>query len=137
METIILLYPSDGVYNEVMDPILPLGLLSIAAPLVKEGYDVKIIDQRIDKDWKNTLITFLKRDPIFVAMTTMTGSQINFALEASKIVKENSFTHLGFTWLFIFFNLFLYLHHSFIILFPHCPFKPIAQFPYGTQKLRN
>jgi len=90
METIILLYPSDGVYNEVMDPILPLGLLSIAAPLVKEGYDVKIIDQRIDKDWKNTLITFLKRDPIFVAMTTMTGSQINFALEASKIVKENS-----------------------------------------------
>jgi len=90
METVLLIHPLDGIYNKIMPSTLPLALLSIAAPLVKENYKVKIIDQRVNLEWKKTLKEALKENPICVGITSMTGSQINFALEASKIVKENS-----------------------------------------------
>lgn len=90
MNTVILIHPIDGVYNDIMPPTLPLAILSLAAPLAKEGYNVRIIDQRTDKNWKDTLKNILNEKPICVGITSMTGSQIKFALEASKIVKENS-----------------------------------------------
>ncbi len=90
MNNVLLIHPFDGVYNDVMPPTLPLAILSVAAPLVKEGYDVKVIDQRTDKDWEKELKDFIKKEPLCVGITSMTGSQIKFALEASKIVKENS-----------------------------------------------
>ncbi len=34
---------------------LPLGLLSISTQLDKEGYDVKIIDEFADPEWKQKL----------------------------------------------------------------------------------
>jgi len=67
----------------------PLGLLHISRYLVSE-YKVKIIDQRIDKNWKKHLLKELNQNPICVGLTSMTGPQIRYALEISKFIKQNS-----------------------------------------------
>ena len=36
-------------------PYVPLALLCVAAPLLREGYDVRLIDQRLDAGWPNPL----------------------------------------------------------------------------------
>jgi len=69
---------------------LPLNLLSISSILDKEGYKIKIIDQRINSDWKRELIKELKNEPTCVGITSMVGAQILGGLTTSKIVKENS-----------------------------------------------
>ena len=86
---ILLIQPKVGEYD-FANIRLPLGILSIAALPEKNGYKVKIIDQRTDKNWDKELLKSLKSNPICVGITSMTGKQIRFALEASKIVKNNS-----------------------------------------------
>ena len=70
-------------------PTLPLSLLSVAT-LVNEKYDVKIIDTRLNKNWKKELVKELKRNPICVGVTVMTGEHITNALNVSKIIKSNN-----------------------------------------------
>ena len=89
MREIILIQPKAGAW-EKMGARLPIGLLSIAAIPYNQGYKIKIIDQRIDANWKKTLINSLKKSPLCVGLTCMTGKQIFYALEASKIVKKHS-----------------------------------------------
>ena len=66
----------------------PFGLLTIAAPLQKEGYNIKIIDQRTDANWKSTLAQELKKDPLCIAVSAISGTQIAFGLDASKFVRK-------------------------------------------------
>lgn len=68
----------------------PLGILSVATPLDVAGYKVRVIDQRIEPNWEQTLLAELKTKPICVGLTSMTGPQIWWGLKASKIVKDNS-----------------------------------------------
>jgi len=70
-------------------PYMPLGLLQISSG-IHEDYKVKIIDQRIDKNWKKHLLKELNQNPICAGMTVTTGKQIKNALEISKFIKENS-----------------------------------------------
>lgn len=85
---IVLVQPKAGDYEYVgIRP--PDSLLSIAAIPHQQGYKVKIVDQRVDKEWKSTLRKHLKT-AICVGTTAMTGPQIRYALEISKFVKENS-----------------------------------------------
>jgi radical SAM superfamily enzyme YgiQ (UPF0313 family) len=67
---------------------IPMGLLCIATAVVQEGYDVKIIDQRVDPRWRSILEEELRKDPICVGVSSMTGPQLRYALEISKIVKD-------------------------------------------------
>lgn len=67
----------------------PDSLLAVAAEPYRAGWDVHIIDQRIDRKWKVTLKNLLK-DACLFGTTSMTGPQIRYALAASKFVKENS-----------------------------------------------
>ena len=67
---------------------IPMGLLCIATAVVQEGYDVKIIDQRIEPRWRSMLERELREDPICVGISSMTGPQLRYALEISKIVKD-------------------------------------------------
>src|SRR3972149_3065162 len=90
MRNIILIQPREGIYNKVLRPWIPLSLLSAAVKLDQEGYNITIIDQRINYRWKDDLIQSLAQEPICVGITSMTGSQIFGALEASQLVKENS-----------------------------------------------
>lgn len=85
---VILIQPKTGEWDFAgVRP--PDSLLAVAALPDKGGYKVRIIDQRIDKKWEETLKRELK-DALIVGTTSMTGPQIKYALEASKIVKENS-----------------------------------------------
>lgn len=57
---------------------------------MRAGYDVEIINEPLEHDWKKTLLEALKSDPVCVGISAMTGSQITYGLEAAKLVKENS-----------------------------------------------
>lgn len=87
MTEVILFQPKTGFFNDlVVSP--PIGLLSISRFVAKE-FKVKIIDQRFD-GWKPLLINQLKKEPICFATTAITGRQIKYALDVSKLVKEHS-----------------------------------------------
>ncbi|MDP2907778.1 MAG: radical SAM protein [Nanoarchaeota archaeon] len=89
MAEILMVYPKTGFDVEgAIAP--PFALLTVAAPLLKEGYKVKIIDQRVDDSWKINLKNELKKNPLYVGVSSMSGSQINFGLQISKEVRENA-----------------------------------------------
>jgi radical SAM superfamily enzyme YgiQ (UPF0313 family) len=69
---------------------LPLELLCVGSPLVRAGYRVRIIDQRVRPDWRETLIGELASRPICVGVTSTTGPQLRHALEVSQVVKAHS-----------------------------------------------
>ena len=67
----------------------PHGLLTIAASLEKAGFKIKIIDQRVENDFKEKLLEEIK-NCLFIGISSMTGKQLEFAIEISKIIKKNS-----------------------------------------------
>lgn len=67
---------------------MPGGLMSISAFLDREGYKIKILDSRKEKDWENQLKDLLKSKPLCVGLSAATGRMIHYALEVSKLVKE-------------------------------------------------
>ncbi len=69
---------------------VPLAILSIAAPLIAEGYRVKIIDQRIEPKWEKLLMDEIEKKPLCVGITALTGRQILYGIQASKIVETHS-----------------------------------------------
>ncbi|MGD9276210.1 MAG: radical SAM protein [Candidatus Pacearchaeota archaeon] len=85
---IVLLQPKTGEWD-FAGARPPDSLLAIAALPYKKGYEVKIIDQRIERNWKEILKKELKGALLF-GTTSMTGPQIRYALQASRFVKENS-----------------------------------------------
>jgi len=85
---IILVQPRTGEWD-FLGARPPDSLLAISALPRKEGYDIKIIDQRLNKNWKEILLQELK-GALLVGTTSMTGIQIKYALEISKFVKDNS-----------------------------------------------
>jgi len=64
----------------------PLGLLAIAAPLEKK-YDIVIVDALIDDDYLESVLNHVD-GAICLGITSMTGYQIQEALEVAKAVKE-------------------------------------------------
>ena len=94
---VILIYPKTGIdIGATVSP--PHSLLTIAAPLHKEGSKVKIIDQRTDADWKAHLIDYLGKNPICVGISSMTGTQIYFGIEAAKIVRSFANGKIPIVW---------------------------------------
>ena len=67
---------------------MPMSLLCIATPVMNAGYDVKIIDQRVEPRWESILRQELQKDPLCVGVSSMTGPQLRHALDISKMVKE-------------------------------------------------
>ena len=94
---VILIYPKTGIdIGATIGP--PHSLLSIAAPVQQAGYNVKIIDQRTDADWKTHLTDYLGRNPICVGISSMTGTQIYFGIEAAKIVRKLTNGKIPIVW---------------------------------------
>ncbi|MFH1317279.1 MAG: radical SAM protein [Candidatus Woesearchaeota archaeon] len=85
---VIIVYPKTGKYDQLLTE-MPLSVLC-AATLIYQDYDVRIIDQRVEPEWKKKLLNELKDNPICVALSSMTGHQIKYALDVSKLIKENS-----------------------------------------------
>lgn len=89
MADIILIHPRGEFLERLQKNLyMPLGLLQISSTLYKD-YKVKIIDQRIDKNWEKNLLKELNQNPICACTTAITGKQIESALEISRFIKEN------------------------------------------------
>lgn len=87
MSDIVLVYPRTGMdIGSTVAP--PHSLLAVAAPLEEVGYKVKIIDQRVDKNWKLDLLDELSRKPLFMGISTMTGTQVKFAIEIARLTRD-------------------------------------------------
>lgn len=89
MADVVLVYPKTGFDIPKVSVDLPLSLLA-AGQVVSQYYNVKIIDQRLDPHWEESLKQELKAQPLCVGVTAMTSPQIYFALEAARIVKEEN-----------------------------------------------
>ena len=84
---VLLIYPKTGF--DPIKPRMPSSLIYLGTILQQEGYEPVIVDTRVEKDYKKKIIHHLK-DSIAVGITTMTGSQINFALSCSKFVRKTN-----------------------------------------------
>ena len=85
---VVLIQPEIGEWDWVRSrPHFPLGILQAAALVVKNT-PVVFLDQRIEKGWKKSLEKQLNAEPLCVALTSMSGNQIRYALTASRLVKE-------------------------------------------------
>jgi anaerobic magnesium-protoporphyrin IX monomethyl ester cyclase len=94
---VVLVYPKTGQdFGSTVSP--PHSVLAVAAPLHNKGYKVKIIDQRRDPHWRNTLAGELEGHPICVGISSMVGTQIHFAIEAAKVVREKTDGALPIVW---------------------------------------
>ncbi len=87
---VILFYPRTGWDTVGVTASLPLSVLYVAAPLVRAGMDVRILDERLLKDTEPVLLEALGEGEDLVAfgVSAMTGLQITHGLEASRIVRR-------------------------------------------------
>lgn len=68
---------------------LPLELISVGSPLARKGYRVRIIDQRVQLDWRERLLSALAEKPVCVGVTSTTGPQLRHAIQVSQLVKQH------------------------------------------------
>ena len=85
---ILLVFPKLGhdIRGVSFEP--PMCYLCTAAPLLREGYQVTILDQRVMPDFYSRLKNSLARKPVFVGLSVMTGMQISYALKIAKYVRR-------------------------------------------------
>ncbi|MFH1045767.1 MAG: radical SAM protein [Candidatus Omnitrophota bacterium] len=88
MSEVVLVYPKTGLDLKNVFTKLPLSVLALAPFLLVKGFAVKIIDQRINSRWKEELRESLKRQPVCLGVSVMSGPQITYGLEISKIAKD-------------------------------------------------
>ena len=88
-KNILLIFPKLGLAPEKPDRP-PLGLLTIAGPLLEYGYEVIILDERAEDDFETKLIKELKKNPVCVGISSMSGHHIRNALNISKTIKTKS-----------------------------------------------
>ena len=89
MADIVLIYPKTGTnLKRVIAP--PHSLLAIAALPDDDGYNVKIIDQRVEPNFSRILEDELYKRPYVVGISTMTGMQIKYAINIAKEVRKLS-----------------------------------------------
>lgn len=87
---VILIFPRTGSMDVKGILIeIPQGLLFIAAYLTKEGFSVRIIDQRIDENWKE-ILRKEAANAKFIGISAMTGNQISYGIEIAKFVRKIS-----------------------------------------------
>jgi len=87
---IVLVYPNQG-FSGTYVQHLPLSLIYVSAEVVKSGFDVSIIDSRIDPEWLGRLNDLLDTDEVLcVGISVMSGMPIRHAMEIGAAVKARS-----------------------------------------------
>ncbi len=87
-DRILLIQPTMGISGEYVRHI-PLSLLYVASGLVKSGFRVTILDNRLYPDrWEKVLAENLDDSILFVGLTVMSGSPIANSIDVSKMIKE-------------------------------------------------
>lgn len=87
MFDVVLVMPAANRFDKVSIRV-PNGLLAIAALPVQKGYSVKIIDLKLDPQWRRTLTDSIGPHTICVGITCSTGRMILSALEVARAVRE-------------------------------------------------
>ena len=82
---VVLFYPHFGTGAQD-NHWFPFPYLYLAPFLEKAGYTVKILDARVEPDWKDILAKELK-DSFALGVTSMSGQDLIPAMEASEIAK--------------------------------------------------
>ena len=86
---IVLLFPKSGRYDqEITD--LPLSLLFTCRVCLENGYEVEIIDQRVEDKWEKRLRECVKKDPLLVGISSMTGPPIYYSLQMATVLRETN-----------------------------------------------
>lgn len=80
---VVLFFPSYA--SQEASP--PLALISIAGPLVQEGYRIEIIDSAVEPDYIGKVLAHLK-GAICLGISLITGPMIRDTIEVGKAVKE-------------------------------------------------
>lgn len=87
---VLLIFPQPGFFDFAEGlRELPNALLAIADPCLKQGYSVKIVDQRVPGDWKEKALPHLKSGPACVGISTRTGPQLQQTIQTAQWIKEN------------------------------------------------
>ena len=66
----------------------PMGVLSTAGPLLAEGFEVVIIDERVTPDYDGLLKSYLGENCLLVGISAFTGYQLTCALTFAKKVRS-------------------------------------------------
>jgi len=64
----------------------PLGILAISTPLLNAGYDVRIIDSTIHRDYKKRVLEEV-RDALCLGVSVVTGPMIRETVDVARAVK--------------------------------------------------
>lgn len=95
--SVVLIYPKTGLdCGSTVAP--PHSLLTIAAPLLKSGYTVKIFDQRTELITSQLLSNYLSDQTICVGLSAMTGTQIRHALNLAQWARELTHGKVPIIW---------------------------------------
>jgi anaerobic magnesium-protoporphyrin IX monomethyl ester cyclase len=81
---VLLIVPATGYYRSALSN--PLGVLSIATYLKKNGYDVKLFDRNVEKTNINKLIKSF--NPDIIGISVMSSRCLKDAIRVSKTVKR-------------------------------------------------
>ena len=85
---IVLVQPMTNIFDAgKLRPTPPLSLLS-AVRLASRKRPVRLLDLRVQADWRKQLAGLLARKPLLVATTSVTGNQLNSALEVVRFARS-------------------------------------------------
>src|ERR1700710_3264030 len=69
------------------DATAPLGILAVATPLIRAGYQICLIDSTITPDYKKRVLEEV-RDALCLGISLVTGPMIRETVEIANSVKE-------------------------------------------------
>src|SRR6201993_3817782 len=69
------------------DATAPLGILAVATPLIRAGYQIVLIDSTITPDYKKRVLEEV-RDAVCLGISLVTGPMIRETVEIARAVKE-------------------------------------------------
>jgi radical SAM superfamily enzyme YgiQ (UPF0313 family) len=96
-KTVLLIYPRTLWDIVQVTTRLPLAALYVGSVLKQHGYSVQIIDQRVDDNWSDRLRRAMRDSPLWVGISSMTGRQIYWGLQAARIVRDVD-PHVPIVW---------------------------------------
>src|SRR5215471_17376593 len=84
---VVLFYPNTGFDIKGVSVDLPLAVLNLAA-FIRKDFEVSIIDQRVEPEWRRRLEAELAEGPLCLGVSSMTCPQILYGLEASMMARK-------------------------------------------------
>ena len=75
---------------------MPFSVLAISSPLVKKGYNIRMFDERFERNLDENILSSLP-NALCVGFSAFTGNQISGALRIAKIIKKN-FPRIPLVW---------------------------------------